>query len=42
VPIGNRDPKANPVVSLAMLLTCLAASVVLLWWMFTRLLPLSG
>ena len=42
VPIGNRDPNANPVVSLAMLFTCVAASVVFLWWMFTRVLPFSG
>jgi hypothetical protein len=42
VPIGNRDPKANPVVSLAVLLTGVGASAVLLWWMFTKILPFAG
>jgi hypothetical protein len=41
LPIGNRDPNASPVLSLAMLLTGAAASLGLLWWMFTRLLPFS-
>ena len=42
VPIGNRDPNTNPVLSLAVLLTGAAASVGFLWWIFTRLLPFSG
>jgi len=41
LPIGNRDPNANPVVSLAMFLTVVAASGAFLWWMITRVLPFS-
>jgi len=42
IPIGNRDPHANPVASLAVLLTGVAASVALLWFMFTRLLRIAA
>jgi hypothetical protein len=41
VPIGNRDPNANPIVSLAILLTGVGASAAFLWWMVTRVLPFS-
>ena len=41
VPIGNRDPNANPVVSLAIRLTGVGASAALLWWMVTRFFPFS-
>lgn len=42
IPIGNRDPRAHPLASIAVLLTGVAASVALLWFMLTRLLPFSG
>jgi hypothetical protein len=42
VPIGNRDPHSNPVVSLVALMAGVGLSAAFLWWMFTHVLPFSG
>lgn len=42
IPIGNKDPRANPVAALAALLMGVGISAALLWWMFTHLLPFTG
>jgi hypothetical protein len=42
LPIGNRDPNANPVVSVVVLLAGVSGSVGFLYWMFTHLTPFSG
>ncbi|HEV2198927.1 MAG TPA: hypothetical protein VGR73_03830 [Bryobacteraceae bacterium] len=42
IPIGNKDPRTNPVAALAALLMGVGISAALLWWMFTHLLPFTG
>ena len=41
LPIGNRDPNINPVLSFAVLVVGLLGSVGVLYWMLTHLLPFS-
>jgi predicted RNA-binding Zn-ribbon protein involved in translation (DUF1610 family) len=42
IPIGNRDPQANPWTNIIVFVSGLVACVVLAWWVITRYTAISG
>jgi hypothetical protein len=42
IPIGNRDPQANPWTNIIVYVSGLVACVVLAWWVITRYTAISG